>query len=601
MVQSDKLSTDELVAKLSNQKNIKYAEPNYRIKAFDIGDYSKYQWAIDNKGQNGGTVGFDVNPEAVSADGESEEECVIALVDTGIDYTHPDLADVVWNNPYESSKFKGAHGYDFINMDDDPLDDNGHGSHCSGIMAASKDEKGITGVATSENIKIMALKMLDAQGYGYGMEAVGAYNYIYKAQCEGVNVVAVNNSWGGVGAEESYILMELINLVGDMGAVSVCAAGNSAEDNDVVESLPANLESDYIISVAASDENDKLASFSCYGANSVDIAAPGTDILSSVSYDCFNPGIYENKDEMCAWYEDFTDGELVQVLEDDSFIKDMEDDLEDGDIPYGMNKGGNATVEVSITGDRFFGEDGDNEKSVQINVKNAKKNETYDFFFPYTVSADNKKPYTSAMASVKGPDGGDNIVDGFFIMPSQCYVSDAPLTSDGAYDMDNEVVLNGTTMTEDSTEWFHASNSLGKAVKAGQQRTIVVTLFAGADGNYTINVDNIGISKAGVSPEQFGKYDYYNGTSMATPQVTGAVAALANANPDEDAMERKGRVLGSTRYSAALEGKVSTASVLDLSKAKAPNMSVSSLDMNCENRIEVYGSYLNGAKVFVNG
>lgn len=166
LVKSDKYTTEELIDKLEDNKNIKYVEPNYRIKSLDT--YSNQQWALDNKGQNGGIEGLDINAdnEILTTDVDDKEK-VIALIDTGIDYEHEDLKDVVWNNPINSKKLKGLHGYDFISEDEDPMDDNGHGTHCAGIMAGKSDnDAGISGVATSDNIKIMALKILDAEGFG---------------------------------------------------------------------------------------------------------------------------------------------------------------------------------------------------------------------------------------------------------------------------------------------------------------------------------------------------------------------------------------------------------------------------------------------------
>ena len=363
------------------------------------------------------------------------------------------------------------------------------------MAATAGNGTGIAGVANSDNIKIMALKILDAEGYGYGMEAIGAYNYIYKAQQLGVNVVAINNSWGGVG-EESYILEELINLVGANGAISVCAAGNSSEDNDTVEALPSNIDSPYVIAVAASNENDELATFSSYGANNVDIAAPGTDILSTVSYTCFNPGIYNNPNELCSLMEDFSDGELVQTINNKGYI-------------------------------------------------NTDKTE----------------------------DSTDT-------------------------DEDSETSLSGTYI-DDNNYRDHFSSSIGE-VAEGDTRAVSIMICPAADGDFVVNLDNFGISKSGVSEEEFGKYDFYNGTSMATPYVTGAVAAIANVYTDESILGIKSRVLGSTRKTESLQGKVSTGGVLDLSKLQNPNMSIESAYLNEENQIVISGFYLDGAPVKIN-
>lgn len=591
LVKSKTLSTEQLIKKLKKNTNITYAEPNFRIQATDAADYSKYQWALNNQGQNNGTPGFDVNADAVSTKSD-ENTRVVAIVDTGIDYTHPDLADVIWNNPYESSKFKGMHGYDFINYDEDPIDDNGHGSHCAGIIAASAgDNAGISGVATASNIKLMGLKILDEEGYGYGMEAFGAYNYIYKAQQEGVSVVAINNSWGGFG--ESMILEELVNLVGENGALSVCAAGNSAENIDYSYTIPASIDSPYVISVAASNENDELASFSCYGENSVDIAAPGTNILSTVSYPCFNPGIYENTDEMCCLFEDFSDVTLVQTVSDNNYIAEISENSIDNALAYGINASdSDATASVNIVSDVFFGEKNDSSASMEVTIKDALAYEEYYVLFPYTVETDNEDHSVSIMAAVTGPASEDEYDY------SALYVCDAPFDEDEGYLEFDETFLSGTDITEANNFWLHASGDIGY-VSAGETRALAVQLYPAADGDYTIHLDNFGISRSDVTLDQMGQYDFYNGTSMATPHVTGAVAALSNAYPDEYASSIKSRILASARKSDALEGVVATGGVLDLSTSDQPGASVERIFMTEENMIAIVGSFFTGATVAI--
>lgn len=599
LVKSETLSTEALIEKLKKNNNVKYAEPNFRIQATDAADYSKFQWALDNRGQNGGTAGLDVNADAVSTDSDDTTR-VVAIVDTGIDYTHPDLANVIWNNPCSSSKFKGEHGYDFINYDEDPIDDNGHGSHCAGIIAASAgDNAGISGVATASNIKLMGLKILDDMGYGYGMEAVGAYNYIYKAQQEGISVVAINNSWGGGG--ESEILAQLIDLVGENGALSVCAAGNSAENIDYAFTTPASIDSPYIISVAASNENDELATFSCYGENSVDIAAPGTNILSTVSYPVFNPGIYDNTDEMCYIYEDFSDVTLVKTVSDNNYIDEISENSVDNALAYGVNcYDGTGIVSVNSVSNVFFGEKDDNSASLEFTIKDAKEMDQYYLLFPYTVKEDNENHSASVTATVTGPSGMENFdPDSFFNFLSALYICDAPFTEEDGYMEDDEIILNAMDITESNNYWIHATGNIG-SVSKGETRALAVQVYAAVDGDYTVHLDNFGISNSDVTLDQMGQYDYYNGTSMATPHVTGAVAALSNAYPDEYASSIKARLLASARKSEALEGYVSTGGVLDLSTSDQPGASVEQVYMAEENIITIIGSFLDGASVTIN-
>ena len=172
----------------------------------------QHQWGLENKGQNGGTKDLDINPIASSSD----KEKVIAVIDTGVDYNHEDLKNVMWTNPYSKNQLEGTHGYDFVNDDTDPMDDNGHGTHVAGIIAGeSNNNKGITGALLSaDNIKIMTLKVFDEEGSSNDLyNIIKAYNYIYKAQELGTNIVAINNSWGGPSGEEDIILNLLLLIL----------------------------------------------------------------------------------------------------------------------------------------------------------------------------------------------------------------------------------------------------------------------------------------------------------------------------------------------------------------------------------------------------
>ena len=215
---------------------------------------------------------------------------VVAVIDTGVDYTHRDLAANIWTNPGEiagngidddhNGFVDDVHGYDFVNNDGDPMDDNSHGTHVSGTIAAVGDNgQGVAGVNWSSSI--MALKFLDSDGTGYLSDAIRAVNYATMMRTQyGVNVRVMNNSWGG--GEYSAALESAIRASGDAGILFVAAAGNNATNNDASPQYPANYTPSNVISVAAVDQNDRLASFSCYGPTTVDIAAPGVSIYSTI-------------------------------------------------------------------------------------------------------------------------------------------------------------------------------------------------------------------------------------------------------------------------------------------------------------------------------
>lgn len=590
LIKSDKYTTKQLVRLLSARSDIRIAEPNYKYHILDE-DYAGFQWALENIGQNAGTAGVDVNAGEINKLASADkEEKVIALVDTGMDYTHSDLQNVVWNNPLSQNQLKGNHGYDIVNGDTDPMDDNGHGTHCSGIMAAAADDSdGISGIAQSSSVKIMALKILDEEGACYEMETVGAYNYIYRAQQLGINVVAVNNSWGGASDEvEGEIFAELVELVGKAGAVSVCAAGNEGMDNDIEDNFPSNIDSPYILAVAAANEKGELADFSNYGKKNVDIAAPGTDILSTVSYDTFNPGIYgtEKRNRLCGTYIDFenlTDDKLVEG-------KAGSDDLE-----YKMDLPGNATATVRIAEDTYFGKETTG-KSLRWDIKGAKEDETYVLMLPYQAQQSDTETYVSAMTQLTDNNPPGEGMAAMFYGGSVVFLQEGVLNQDGKLDEDSLSDVGGAGF---GNYWNHITGSIGKPGKSGE-RVIAVQLIAASNGDYTVYVDNVGVSKSNVEASEFGKYDYYNGTSMATPYVTGAVAAIAQAYPEQSALERRAFILGCSKKMEKLVGKVSSDGMLDFSMIKTPRMSITGISMNASKNIEIQGNHLDGAKITVN-
>jgi subtilisin family serine protease len=210
---------------------------------------------------------------------------IVAVVDTGVRHTHQDLAANMWRNPNEiagngvdddaNGWVDDVYGCDAYNRDGDPMDDQGHGTHCAGtIGGVGNNGVGVAGVAWG--VKIMAGKFLSATGSGTDSDAVTCIDY---ARLKGAKVLSC--SWGGGGAGAS--LSAAIDRARAAGIIVVAAAGNEASNNDALPSYPANYPQDNIVSVAASTRNDGLASFSNYGSTTVDLAAPGEGIYSTVS------------------------------------------------------------------------------------------------------------------------------------------------------------------------------------------------------------------------------------------------------------------------------------------------------------------------------
>jgi len=286
-IQFQKSSPDTLtqIAELRNQANVVMASRNSRVTADALPNdpYFGDLWGLRNTGQSGGVAGVDIGVENVWDTLTDASSILVAVIDTGIDYTHPDLAANIWTNSGEipgnhidddgNGYVDDVHGYDFVNNDGDPMDDHYHGTHVAGtIGAVGNNGVGVTGVAWTA--QIMAVKFLDANGSGYYSDAVSAINY---AVANGAKIL--NNSWGGGSSDAG--LLSSITASDNAGTIFVAAAGNSGVNADVSPMYPAAYSVGNIISVAAITRDDGLAYYSNYGASSVDLGAPGSAILST--------------------------------------------------------------------------------------------------------------------------------------------------------------------------------------------------------------------------------------------------------------------------------------------------------------------------------
>ena len=237
-------------------------------------------WGLNNIGQTGGTPDADIDvPEAWDISTGSSS-VVVAVIDTGVMHTHSDLSSNIWNNTGEipdndidddgNGYIDDTWGWDFVNNDNDPTDDNSHGTHVSGTIGATGNNAiGISGV--NWQVKIMPLKAFNSTGYGFLSAEIDAIQYANEK-----GAVVISNSWGGSSFSQS-----LKDVIDASPAVVVCAAGNNASDNDAAPYYPAGYSSPNIIAVAATDHNDTFASFSNFGLISVDLAAPGRNIWST--------------------------------------------------------------------------------------------------------------------------------------------------------------------------------------------------------------------------------------------------------------------------------------------------------------------------------
>ena len=285
-------TTEDVLGWASTTHGVAYVEPDFVINQASTPndpDLSRL-WGLHNTGQTGGVDDADIDALEAWNITTGSRDVVIAVIDTGVDYTHRDLAANAWQNPGEipgngvdddgNGFVDDIYGYDFVNNDGDPMDDNGHGTHVAGtIGGVGNDGTGIVGV--NWQVSIMGLKFLSGGGSGSTSDAVRAVNYAtIMRRDHGINIVATNNSWGGGGFSQS--LSDAIEGGGNAGILFIAAAGNEGNNNDTFPGYPASMTSEAIISVAATDSSNNLAGFSNYGATSVDVGAPGVGIYSAL-------------------------------------------------------------------------------------------------------------------------------------------------------------------------------------------------------------------------------------------------------------------------------------------------------------------------------
>ena len=293
-------TTESAVKSLAVNSLVDVVEPNFIYRASRLPDDPMLGqlWGIKNIGQKDssgkvGVAGIDVGMEQAWDIATGSDDMVVAVIDTGVDFNHPDLKDNLWTNQAEANGVAGVdddnngviddiHGYNAIDGTGNSIDDQGHGSHCSGTIGArGNDGKGIVGV--NWNVKIMSVKFLSSSGSGSLEDALKAIDYATK-----MGAKVLSNSWGGGGFSQT--LLDAIKRSNDAGALFVAAAGNSSNDNDKNPSYPATYDVPNMISVAAIDNQGAKASFSSYGKRTVHVGAPGVNVYSSTggSYASFS-------------------------------------------------------------------------------------------------------------------------------------------------------------------------------------------------------------------------------------------------------------------------------------------------------------------------
>lgn len=294
-------TVESSIERMSGRTDVVYAEPNYIFKIEDDflkkdvpppprpggatvkaspsakipNDLDKQQWNLKNTGQFNGIPGVDIGATqawAVQTGKPSGQGPLIAVVDTGVDYNHPDLAANMWTNP-NPGKYgypDDIHGANVLKKNGDCMDDNEHGTHAAGIIGAvGNNGVGITGI--NWHATIAGIKALSKYGYGDAASMTDAILYATR-----IGARVTSNSLGA--GSFSQLLYDVMKA---SPAIHICAAGNSAQDNDVLPTYPSSFKLPNVVAVASHDRNDKLGSSSNFGAHSVHLAAPGVSIYST--------------------------------------------------------------------------------------------------------------------------------------------------------------------------------------------------------------------------------------------------------------------------------------------------------------------------------
>ena len=280
------------IERLRRHPDVEFAEPNYLVSIDKVPDDLRFVelYGLQNTGQTGGDPDSDIDADLAWDLTTGTHDVIVGIIDSGVDYHHPDLAANIWTNPGEipgngidddgNGYVDDVHGWDFVNDDNDPFDDHGHGTHVAGTVGAVGDNgRGVTGVAWK--VSIVPLKFIAADGFGTTVDAVAAIEY---ATSIGADIT--NNSWGG-GAYSQTMAGAILDAA-DAEVLFVAAAGNHGFSNDLLPHYPSGYESPNVIAVTMLNHRDVRPLQANLGVRTVDLGAPGVNILSTYPGGVYN-------------------------------------------------------------------------------------------------------------------------------------------------------------------------------------------------------------------------------------------------------------------------------------------------------------------------
>lgn len=575
LINCNSSDVSDLIAALQELPCVKIAEPNMICapSSYSLTDATdeplyNYQWYSDNKYQSGGH-GIDLNAEEAYSNENfaSQQEVVVAVMDSGVDYTHPDLEFSMWNDgdkyPELMSLGGGIYGINTSGDGEtsDPMDEAvGHGTHCASVIASTwANKEGTAGV--NGNAKIMACRWMSNDGNGIYSNYIKAMEYVIAAKEKGVNVVATNNSWGA-GSSVSYatkINNLIVEAAAEKGIVSCFAAGNDNLDHDGFTNL--NYHSPYYLTVGALDSAGNPAPFSDRGAASVDVFAPGTQILAATSLQegvqnengmpaQYLPWLQDSEDTF--YFEDFEDFENRKICLSSYMIDEEtneksefvdENSVREGylsptacQVALSSEISANDMIGIELKLDNPFSEILDDEGNL------IEDDQYYMALQAGNDSFTGDRNYTVEYCSVDEGIENWEVVGEFDVTDGNWNVYSKKIKADTIMEM-----INATKTTED---------------KLRLRLTMHVSSIAAGANVY---IDCVGF---GTEPSN---YYYSDGTSMATPCVTAVASLLAGSGApmedEEDVLKLIARIKGGVKRTESLTGVCTTMGVVQADTA----------------------------------
>ena len=506
------MTVEEALEIYRNDPDVEYVEPNYRRYATAIPNDSFFSnlWGLNNAGDT------DIDgPEAWDIT-QGNSNVVVAVLDSGVDYNHPDLFNNMWTNSGEiagngldddgNGKIDDVRGWDFVDNDNDPMDSDDHGTHVAGTAAAvGNNTIGIAGV--SWTAQIMPLRFLDAFGSGTVADGIEAIDYAIDKGADIIN--ASYGSYGFSAAER-----DAISRARTAGILFVAAAGNDSWNNDsLTKHYPSSYDLDNIIAVAATDQNDNLASFSNFGVTSVDVAAPGTNIFSS------------RPDRQTVWSDDFESGFGSWTINKVSG-KD-----------WGLTAALSFSPANSLT-------------DSQPPPDNTYDNNTDSWAIAPVL---NLSFHRGTKLEFKLNGSSEPGFDFLYVQ-----------SSTDAINWTDQDILIGTTVLSrisgtSSGAWLSGFVDLGAYDGNG---TVYIRFRFTSDGNIVDDgwyIDDVSVSAADTTYSGGASdYQYFQGTSMATPHVAGLAALIWGLDLGQTYDQIKQRILNGVEVKSGLTGTILT-------------------------------------------